>query len=71
MRDRLPGIEGVPGASGAVAERFSETERVDLVSVTRRFYTSHPDVFDQLVVHTTRPMNPVAGGRGIADTTLP
>jgi hypothetical protein len=48
-------------ASGAVLERFSETEHVDLVSVGRRFYVAHPDSFDQLVVYTTRPLNPQPG----------
>ncbi len=53
---------GVPvGAAGALVERFSESEKVDLVSVARRFYATHPDAFDQLVVYTTRPLNPVAG----------
>ena len=46
------------GSRGALAEQFSETEKVDLVSVTRRFYRDHPDLFEQLVVYTTRPLNP-------------
>ena len=49
------------GSSGALVERFSETEKVDLVSVTRRFLAAHPDVFEQVVVYTTRPLNPVPG----------
>jgi hypothetical protein len=49
------------GSSSALVERFSETERVDLVGVTRRFLSGHPDVFDQIVVYTTRPLNPVPG----------
>ncbi|MFI5006861.1 MAG: hypothetical protein ACHQKZ_05450 [Solirubrobacterales bacterium] len=49
------------GATGAIAERFSETEKADLVSVTRRFLAVHPDVFEQIVIYTTRPLNPVAG----------
>jgi hypothetical protein len=49
------------GTSGALAERFSETEKADLVSVASRFLAGHPDVFDQLVVYTTRPMNPLPG----------
>ncbi|HEY3120710.1 MAG TPA: hypothetical protein VGL15_08805 [Vicinamibacteria bacterium] len=54
--------EGRPSASaGALAERFSETEKVDLVGVTRRFYAEHADAYDQLVVYTTRPLNPLAG----------
>ncbi|HEY6548820.1 MAG TPA: hypothetical protein VI589_12985 [Vicinamibacteria bacterium] len=51
-----------PGqVQGAFAERFSETEKVDLVAVARRFYREHPDLFEQLVVYTTRPLNPAPG----------
>jgi hypothetical protein len=47
--------------SGALVERFSETEKLDLVSTARRFYDAHGDVFEQLVVYTTRPLNPLGG----------
>jgi hypothetical protein len=47
--------------AGAVVERFSDTEKADLVSVSRRFLAAHPDVFEQLVVYTTRPLNPLPG----------
>ena len=46
---------------GAVAERFSETEKLDLASTVRRFYYAHPDLFQQVVVYTGRPLNPVPG----------
>ncbi len=49
------------GTTGALLERFSETEKVDLVSVLRRFYFAHPDAFEQVVVYTTRPLNPAPG----------
>ena len=49
------------GSRGALVEQWSETEKVDLVSVTRRFYRDHPDLFEQLVVYTTRPLNPFPG----------
>ncbi len=49
------------GAAGALVERFSETEKLDLVSVLRRFYASHADAFEQVVVYTTRPLNPAPG----------
>lgn len=53
---------GTPaGTRGALVERFSENDEIDLVAATRRFYSSHPDDFDQLVLYTTRPSNPVAG----------
>lgn len=50
-----------PSFSGAAAERFSETEKLDLASTVRRFYAAHPDLFEQVVVYTGRPLNPVAG----------
>lgn len=49
------------GARGALVERFSETDRLDLVSTVRRFLSSHADAFQQIVVYTTRPLNPVPG----------
>jgi hypothetical protein len=53
---------GQPRSSAdALVERFSETEKLDLLSVVRRFYTAHPDSFEQLVVYTTRPLNPLGG----------
>jgi hypothetical protein len=48
-------------ASGALVEHFSDAEKIDLVSVARRFLSTHPDVFEQIVVYTTRPLNPVPG----------
>ena len=47
--------------SGAAAERFSETEKLDLASTIRRFYAAHPDLFEQVVVYTGRSLNPLAG----------
>jgi hypothetical protein len=40
------------GGSGAVGERFAEGAELDLVAVARRFYATHRDEFDQLVVFT-------------------
>lgn len=50
-----------PSVSGAAVERFSETEKLELASTVRRFYRAHADLFEQLVVYTGRPLNPVAG----------
>ncbi len=47
--------------AGALVERFSESEHVDLVAATRRFLAGRPDVFQQVVLYTTRPLNPVPG----------
>ncbi len=57
--DLSAGAGGSP--AGALVERFSETEKADLVSISRRFLATHPDVFEQLVVYTTRPLNPLPG----------
>jgi hypothetical protein len=48
-------------SSGALVERFSEAEKLDVVSTARRFYATHGDDFEQLVVYTTRPLNPLGG----------
>ena len=53
---------GTPrGTAGALVERFSETDRLDLVSTVRRFLSTHGDLFQQVVVYTARPLNPVPG----------
>jgi hypothetical protein len=49
------------GTAYALVERFSESEKLDLVSVTRRVLADYGDVFDQVVVYTARPLNPVPG----------
>jgi hypothetical protein len=49
------------GTTDALLERFSETEELDLVSVVRRFLAGRADRYEQLVIYTTRPLNPVAG----------
>ena len=38
------------GGSGAVGERFAQQAQVDLVALTRKFYQSHSDNYDQLVL---------------------
>lgn len=43
---------------GALVERFSDRDHLDLVATARRFLRGHADAFDQLVVYTTRPLNP-------------
>ena len=54
--------QGLPlGSRGALVERFSETDRLDLVSAVRRFLSTHADLFDQVIVYTARSLNPVPG----------
>jgi hypothetical protein len=40
----------VAGGSGATGERFSATQELDFVALTRKFYETHADDFDQLVI---------------------
>lgn len=49
------------GGAGALVERFSERDEIDLVSCVRRVLGAHGDGFDQVVVYTTRPLNPYPG----------
>ena len=44
----------VSGGAGAVGERFAASDDVDLATLGRKFYETHPDSFDQLVVWTDR-----------------
>jgi hypothetical protein len=61
----FPAVDLSAGSSlasrGPLAERFSETEKLDLVSVVQRFLRGRPDVFQQVIVYTTRALNPVPG----------
>jgi hypothetical protein len=40
------------GGSGAVGERFAEQAQLDTVAVARKFYQTHPDNYDQLIIWT-------------------
>ena len=42
----------VAGGDAAIGERFSRTISLDLVATARRFYETHPDGYDQLVIWT-------------------
>jgi hypothetical protein len=42
----------ISGGSGAIGERFSSSQELDFVGLTRKFYESHGDDFDQLVLYT-------------------
>jgi hypothetical protein len=44
----------IDGGAGAVGERFSASDEVDLVALGRKFYKTHPDTYDQLVVWSDR-----------------
>ena len=40
----------IAGGSGAVGERFAASPQLDAVTLARKFYQSHPDSYDQLVI---------------------
>ena len=48
--------EPVSGDPGAIGERFSRMQSLDLVAASRRFYETHADAFDQLVFWTDSPV---------------
>ena len=43
---------GAGQGSRALGERFAPATQLDTVAVARKFYRSHPDVYDQLIVWT-------------------
>jgi hypothetical protein len=59
---------GGAGAATAIGERFSENPDIDLVTVARKFYQTHPDDFDQLVVWTDTRV--VSGNTFAFETTV-
>ncbi len=44
------------GGTGAVGERFARNPQLDVVALSRKFYQSHPDNYDQLVFWTDAPL---------------
>ncbi len=48
------GTAGAPGGDGAFGERFSASDEIDTVALARKFFASHPDGYDQVVIWTDR-----------------
>ncbi len=44
------------GGNGAIGERFAQDPQLDIVSLTKKFFASHPDNYDQVVVWTDAPV---------------
>jgi hypothetical protein len=42
----------VSGGAGAIGERFAESVEIDTVEIARKFYQSHDDNYDQLIIWT-------------------
>src|SRR5262245_38193783 len=48
----LSGAAGVSGGAGALVEGFRDADGIDTVAVARKFYATHSDDYQQLVVFT-------------------
>jgi hypothetical protein len=48
----LNGSGTIAGGGAAVGERFAQSTELDFVAVTKKFYQSHPDLYDQIVIWT-------------------
>jgi hypothetical protein len=48
----------IGGGSGAIGERFSADPDLDFVALTQKFYQTHGDDFDQLVLYTNSRSTP-------------
>jgi uncharacterized protein (TIGR03437 family) len=48
--------------SAAVAERFGNTVEIDIVTVAQRFYETHDDAYDYLVIYNNMGIPAMAGG---------
>jgi hypothetical protein len=42
--------------SGAIAERFAQANSLDTFAVAQKFYASHPDNYDQILLWTDQPL---------------
>jgi hypothetical protein len=47
---------GNGSGAGALAERFAQTNSIDTFAVAKKFYATHPDSFDQLLLWTDQPL---------------
>jgi uncharacterized protein (TIGR03437 family) len=43
--------------TAAVAERFGSTQEIDIVTAAQKFYQTHQDAYDYLVIYNTNGMN--------------
>jgi hypothetical protein len=47
---------GSGSSSGAIAERFQSAVSIDTFAVAQKFYQSHPDNYDQILLWTDQPL---------------
>jgi len=43
-------------SAGAIGERFAQSTSIDTVAVSRKFYSTHADNFEQLLIWTDQPL---------------
>jgi len=44
------------GGSGALGERFAEDSQLDVTALVQKFYRTHPDNYDQVLIWTDAPL---------------
>jgi hypothetical protein len=42
--------------TGAIGERFAATSSIDVVAVAKKFFSTHPDRYDQVLIWTDQPL---------------
>jgi hypothetical protein len=47
---------GTGSGSGAIAERFAQANDIDTFAVAKKFYQTHPDNYDQIILWTDQPL---------------
>jgi hypothetical protein len=47
---------GSGSGGGAIAERFAQASSIDTFAVARKFYATHPDNYDQILLWTDQPL---------------
>jgi hypothetical protein len=47
---------GSGSSSAAIAERFAQANTIDTFAVAKKFYATHPDSFDQILLWTDQPL---------------
>jgi hypothetical protein len=47
---------GSASGSGAIAERFAQASSLDTFAVAKKFYATHTDIFDQVLLWTDQPL---------------
>jgi uncharacterized protein (TIGR03437 family) len=52
--------------SAAVAERFTDTQEVDIATAAQKFYETHDDAYDYLVFYNSRDLNIAAESGAVA-----